>query len=145
MKTFNSLLFIFTLFLIVLYNSSCSNTTEPENNDKNFIAYQKPGCNTHKDVLGKVETSSCFSYSFNDTLAIDFCVSGNCCPDKDRFTTTYKIKSDTIFVYVKDIAENNCRCMCNYTIHLEFYNLEQDKYIFRCNYDNFNYKEVVTK
>lgn len=145
MKTFKSLLFIFTFFLIVLYSLSCSNTTEPENKDKNFIAYQIPKCNRNT-ALGKVSAiDSCFNYSFNDTLSINFCVTGNCCPDKDRFTTTYKIKSDTIFVYVKDIAENDCRCMCNYTIHLEFYNLEQDKYIFCSNYGNINYKESVEK
>jgi hypothetical protein len=145
MKTFKLLLFSFTFFLITLYSFSCSNTTEPENKDKNFISYQIPGCN-HNSALGKVSAiDSCFSYSFNDTLKVNFCVTGNCCPDSDRFTTEYKIKSDTIFVYVTDKAENNCDCMCNYTIHLELYNLEQNRYIFQCNYDNFNYNEIVTK
>ena len=132
--------FIFITIALLLF--SC--TTEPVITNHSFTSYQVPGCNRH--TLSKsTNPDSCFVYSFEDTLKIDFCVTGNCCPDSNRFTTNYKIKSDTIFVKVKDIEEHICRCMCNYTIHLEFNNLEKDKYIFYCDYDNLKYREYVRK
>ncbi len=144
MKAFNFLFSLFIIFIIVLYILSCSETTEPQKADVNFVAYQIPGCN--KNALSKTANpDSCFNYSFDKTLKIDFCVTGNCCPDKNRFASSYKIKSDTIFVTVKDIEENNCRCMCNYTIHLELKNLENDNYVFYCDYNNLTYRELVKK
>ncbi len=144
MKAFNFLSSLFIVFIIVLYILSCSEKKEPQKAEGNFVSYQIPGCNKHTLSI-TADTDSCFSYNFDTTLKIDFCVTGNCCPDKNRFASSYKINSDTIFVTVKDIEENNCLCMCNYTIHLELKNLENDNYAFYCNYNNLKYRELVKK
>lgn len=140
MKVSKYLLFLF----MVLLQYSC--TTEPSENQKNFTSYQIPGCNNQNFGLSKAANNdSCFVYNFNDTLKIDFCVMGNCCPDSERFATTYEIKLDTIFVSVSDIAPDECDCICNYTIHLEFTDLQREKYLFYCDYENFEYREYVSK
>ena len=144
MKTFNFLFSVFIIFIIVLYILSCSETTVPQKADVNFVAYQIPGCN--KNALSKTANpDSCFNYSFDKTLKIDFCVTGNCCPDSNRFISSYKLKSDTIFVTVKDTAANNCDCFCNYKFKLEFKNLKKDSYIFYCDYNNLKYRELIKK
>jgi hypothetical protein len=122
------LLFSFSLVIFSFYSCSENNVTETENTQITF---------------------SCFAYSFNDALKIDFCVVGNCCPDSQRFISDYNISSDTIFVSVADTAANLCYCICNYTIHVELLGLTKDKYLFVCDYPsdyaNLNYLERVSK
>lgn len=131
--------------LLFVFSCTKNASTEPNEENVEFTAYQIAGCNN--GGLSKVNTSdSCFAYSFDDKLKIDFCVTGNCCPDSQRYATDYKIISDTIFVIVADTAANLCRCICNYSIHLELSGLSKDKYIFYCNFDDrIKYKEVVNK
>ena len=138
-----------TIFFIFLTSCfvSCSEDSpiKTTNEDIVFTANQIPGCNG-SFTLDKVSVSgSCFSYTFDDTLKIDFCVPGNCCPDSDRFVTNYDIKSDTLFVTVADTAENLCYCICNYVIHIEVTGLPNERYVFRCDYENLEYNEVVSK
>ena len=127
------------LFIII----SCS--SEPIIRETEFTSYQVPGCFHNAGLQKSLASDSCFGYSFNDTLKIEFCVKGNCCPEMNRFTTSYKIKSDTIFVSVADTAAQLCYCICNYKIHIELSNFENNKYLFYCNYDNFKYREFVQK
>ncbi|KAB2844520.1 MAG: hypothetical protein F9K45_04845 [Melioribacteraceae bacterium] len=113
--------------------------------DVKFNSYQISGCN-HNLFGKKSAVDSCFVYSFDDKLEIDFCVSGNCCPDSNRFVTNIKLSSDTLFVSVIDTAENLCRCICNYIIHAEISGLQKENYIFYCNYDNqIIYSEQIRK
>ena len=84
-------LVLFSVFVV----NSCSDEgpTNTQETQVEFSSYQIPGCN-YPSPLGKISLQdSCFSYSFNDTLKIDFCVLGNCCPDSNRFVTDYKIYS----------------------------------------------------
>ncbi len=75
---------------------------------------------------------SLFSYSFTDSLVLDFSVTTNCCPDSNRFTISQVTGTDTIVVTVTDTAENGCHCVCPYMIHARFDNLPHDRYIVRC-------------
>jgi len=137
------MLIIFVLFYV--FSCTTDNSTEPEDKTITFNSYQVGGCNG--SPLAKIAINdSCFSYSFNDTLKVDFCVTANCCPDSQRFATDYDIKSDTIFVTVADTAARLCHCVCNYTIHLDIVGLSENQYVFHCNYyDEIVYNENVNK
>lgn len=143
LKVSSFMLVVFVLFYV--FSCTTDNSIEPEDETTTFNAYQVGGCNG--SPLAKIaENDSCFSYSFNDTLKIDFCVRANCCPDSQRFVADYNIKSDTIFVSVADTAARLCRCVCNYTIHLDLNGLSGNQYIFHCNYDEkIVYNESIIK
>jgi len=133
------------LLLLYLFSCTTDNSTNPEDGTITFSAYQVGGCNS--TPLAKIAVNdSCFSYSFNDTLKVNFCVTANCCPDSQRFVAEYHIKSDTIFIEVADTAARLCRCVCNYTVHLDLVGLSNNQYFFNCNYDNrVVYNEIVNK
>ena len=112
--------FVFIISGILIFNS-CGEETSPE---IKTMLYQIPGCKGNslsKSMNAQID--SCFHYSFTETLEIEFCVSGNCCPDENRFVTTSKILNDSITIAITDTAENLCRCICNYIIHGEFESL----------------------
>lgn len=149
MKRYTNFFFAFSLLLFIL---SCSDESviEITEGEVFFTSMQVGGCNS---TLGLAKTSpfdSCFTYSFDETLKIDFCVFGNCCPDSQRFATNYTLSADTIFVEVIDTAVNGCKCICNYTIHVELSGLQKDSYLFYCNYPiadstRLKYREFVHK
>lgn len=143
LKIISLMLIIFVLFYV--FSCTTDNSTEPEDDTITFNSYQVGGCNGSS--LSKIaENDSCFLYSFDDTLKVDFCVIANCCPDSQRFVADYNIKSDTIFVSVADTAAKLCRCVCNYTIHLDFNGLSEKQYVFYCNYyDQIVYNENIVK
>ncbi len=121
--------FVFIISGILIFNS-CGEETSPE---IQTVLYQIPGCKGNS--LSKsfnAQIDSCFHYSFKEKLEIEFCVSGNCCPDENRFVTTSKILNDSITIAIKDTAENLCRCICNYIIHGEFESLPLDQYKVKC-------------
>ena len=126
------LVVILVTFLLNLF--ACSGTvTDIEN--ENSIFYQIPGC--QNNVLAKSAIDdSCFNYTFNQILIVDFCVSANCCPDSNRFDLSDKISNDTIFVAVTDTAAQLCHCICDYKIHFEKYNLPLNSYLFYCSYND---------
>lgn len=135
--------FLFVLFFLAI--TSCSDNSADTLGEVTFEAYQVGGC-CGNSLAKAAYLDSCFSYSFDDILEIDFCLSGNCCPDSNRFITDYTISSDTIYIIATDIEENLCKCICPYQIHLEFTNLEYDKYVFRCDYyDSFSYREEINR
>ena len=131
----------------ILFLISCSKSSLTDNEEKvDFKSYQVAGCNNSVSLEKIAFADSCFDYSFNDTLKIDFCVLGNCCPDSNRFAVDYNLHSDSISVSVVDTAANLCKCLCNYKIHLELTGLSKDKYLFSCNYDSImNYHELLEK
>ncbi len=145
--------FVSSLLMLIL---ACSedNVTKSTESELSFSYKQITGCNESTNQLAKSSyQDSCFTYSFNDKLKIDFCVYGNCCPDSQRFVVDYSIESDTIFVEVADTAENLCYCICSYAIHIEITGLERNRYLFYCNfpsedsahYGNLYYREYVYK
>lgn len=140
---------IYSSFMI--YSLCCSENNQIANSEKDivFSAYQIPGCQDQYTLTKKSEDST-FSYSFNDTLKVEFRVSGNCCPDSNRFIATNSIKNDTIYVTVNDTSINGCYCNCYYTMHMEITGLVKDKYFFYCDYpgmypymDSVKYRETL--
>ena len=96
--------------------------------------YQVPGC-AGPDLTKSSFPDSCFSYTFDTNLTVEFCVTANCCPDSNRFRLAYELRSDTIAVAVQDTAPDLCYCICPYTIHMELIDLSLDHYVFICDYD----------
>ncbi len=141
-EKFGSILLVFLLFV---YSCTTDNSTAPNEAGITIKAYQVGGCNG-TPLAQAAYHDSCFAYTFGDTLQIDFCVFGNCCPDSARFVTNYKIKSDTIYVTVTDTAAKLCYCVCDYTIHLELSGLSGDSYVFYCDYDSvLAYREKIER
>jgi hypothetical protein len=104
--------------------------------------YQVAGCN--KQLLKKSLTQeTCFDYDFSKNLIVDFCVSGNCCPDKDRYKLASTVFQDTINITVRDTAKNLCKCNCNYVIHAEFTNLSRDSFIVKCVQEGDTFKNIL--
>lgn len=137
----------FSTIALTILSISCSENSLSDNNEEiNFNAHQIAGCN-NSNSLEKINFyNSCFNYTFDESLKIDFCVYGNCCPDSNRFIIEQNIKSDTIYVTVSDTAANLCNCLCNYKIHLELTGLQNDQYIFYCNFDSILvYTENISK
>ncbi|MGK9368578.1 hypothetical protein ACSSWA_06735 [Melioribacter sp. Ez-97] len=120
------------LIAIIILCCGCEETNfEPET--YNFRFEQLPGCQTLVyNNLEKAGADSCFNYSFFEKLVVEFCVSGNCCPDSNHFAVESKALGDTITISVRDTAANLCRCNCNYIILTEFQNLTGDNYFVKC-------------
>lgn len=133
------------ILLVFVYLTSCGQSTSVEKESPNFKAHQIPGC-TNDLPKNSLFFNSCFTYSFMDTLKVDLCLSSNCCPDSGRFEYSYSLSHDTIKVTVVDIAEHLCRCICNYIVHTETSNLEENEYVFECiYYDSVYYRQVVAR
>lgn len=138
------IIFIFG-FLIL---NSCGEELSP---DTKTILYQKGGCQSstlREEKLSKRD--SCFSYSFTDKLTIEFCVSGNCCPEENRFLLAHRLVKDSIIIAVKDTAENLCRCVCGYTIAAEFESPALNRYYVKCiltgeQEQDLLYSEIVSR
>jgi len=139
-------IFFFTIILAILFVSCSENNLIDNKTDIEFKSYQIGGCNNSASLEKIAFSDSCFDYTFNDTLKINFCVYGNCCPDSNRFSVEQIIKSDTIYVTVTDTAANLCKCICNYKIHFELTGLQKDQYVFYCNFNNIiTYSEILEK
>ena len=139
------LILIILLFLFI----SCQKSIDPfENGSESYDlnAYQIPGCAGPASFFRNDSTENgCFSYSFEDTLKMELCVSANCCPDSHRFTYHSKIKSNIISFTVVDTAANLCRCICDYRIHADYIGLTGNTYQFNCIYnDTLIYSEVLS-
>jgi len=139
------------LFLFAIITFSCSVDTLKSKSDAQNIdlnSYQIAGC-TGSGLLKVVSEDSCFTYLFQDTLELEFCVVGNCCPDSLRFISTINVNFDTIFASVVDTAANLCDCVCIYKVHLEISGLSEERYLFYCDfpiyYDTLEYREYVYK
>jgi len=103
-----------------------------------------PGCKSNQLLKsGDTFGDSYFTYSFTDKLIVDFCVSGNCCPDENRFRTSSNILGDSIIVTVADTAQNLCKYICNYIIHGEFEQLPKDRYFIKCILADEENKQII--
>ena len=121
------------LLLSALLLATCTDKSSgPGNPEPSASVRQINGCFQMPSLAGFVYTDSCFTYQFGDTLAIEFCLTGNCCPDSDRFSLVYEMKSDTIIMAATDTAQHLCRCICNYRIRAVFANLPLNSYVFVC-------------
>jgi len=152
MKNYFSLLLLFLAALIYTFSCSENNSTGTHENRVKVISKQIPGCLGGLHLSKSANSDSCFSYSFDDTLKIEFCVFGNCCPDSQRFASEIHIKSDTIFATVVDTAGDLCYCICNYKIHLEISGLSGNQYLFYCDYPepsgaqkSIKYRELIKR
>jgi hypothetical protein len=120
------------VILMVLFCFSCKEkSANPENRGPVSSSFQSSKC--MGSALSKRSSSdSVFTYTFADALIVDFSVTGNCCPDSDRYSVSSLAGSDTIVIAAIDTAEHLCRCLCRYMIHSEFLNLPNDHYIVKC-------------
>ncbi len=121
-----------TLGLLVLCLGSCneSSSSGPANSIPSFTFHSSHCVGS---ALAKAEIpDSTFVYSFSDTLAVDFSVSGNCCPDSGRFEVSHAVGVDTLVISVVDTADYGCRCLCTYFLHAEIVNLPNNHYVVRC-------------
>jgi len=117
--------------ICILCFSCKEKSANPENQGPVSVSFESSKC--MGSVLGKTSASdSVFTYTFTDMLIIDFSVTGNCCPDSNRFSVSSIAGTDTILIAVIDTAQNLCRCLCRYMIHSEFANLPNDHYVVRC-------------
>lgn len=118
-----------------LFQSCFDNVTDTQHhqNEKKAELYQIPGCAGHKPALAELTAAdSCFSYEFETSLIVEFCITANCCPDSNRFELSFEVVDDTITVVIADTAANLCRCVCTYHIHAEFTNLPLNRYHITC-------------
>ena len=123
---------------LALLPLACVESTNP--GTANFLAYQVPRCGSG---LGKVSADSCFSYRFGDVLIADFCASGNCCPDSNRFLIEAEVAHDTVFVTIADTARHLCRCTCSYLLHVELADLHLPSYVFVCQRQDYSSRYIL--
>lgn len=112
--------------LALLSVFACEETTQTS--PPGVISIQVPGC----QQMRTPGLDSCFSYVFHDALTVDFCATGNCCPDSERFAFTSAFLHDTIVVTIGDTAAQLCRCTCTYALRVTFSDLPGDEYLFLC-------------
>lgn len=118
--------------LLALAGLSCTNNSSgPGVAQINANLRQVSGCISKVSSSSQAGDSS-FAYEFGDTLYVSFMLSGNCCPDSNRFSLSYEVRSDTLYVAATDTAARMCYCICNYVLRAEFANLPFDRYTFIC-------------
>jgi hypothetical protein len=132
--------FIVISFFILLIGYSC--TDDFLTSEYNAVLEQIAGCQNNK-LNKSVSGDSCFFYTFRTDLELQFCVSGNCCPDSNRYTLSSKILRDTIEIAIKDTARNLCRCICKYFINARFKDLVGERFIIKCVQEESIYKKVL--
>jgi hypothetical protein len=121
---------------------SCSHqSTNPGNQQAQGVIYQIRGCQSAFSKAAAA-SDSCFSYQFEKTLRLEFCLTGNCCPDSNRFRLSGKIRNDTIFVVAADTAAQRCRCVCTYKIRAEFNEVPLNHYVFYCTREDYSSRLV---
>ncbi len=117
------------LLSILVLNSCLQNSLTPEFSSSLKQVGKCAGNPLYKSLAS---TDSLFQYTFNKDLIIDFYVTGNCCPDSNRFECSSFHKEDSLIVYIKDIEENLCKCICKYKIHGEYKNITKDFITVKC-------------
>lgn len=126
-------IFFYLIGMLTILLYSCERSTTPDEllPKPETALYQVGGCGG-SPLRKAALVDSCFDYTFNEKLSIDFCVSGNCCPDSNRFVIQSGIIGDQITIAVTDTAENLCRCICPYQLHAEFSHLPESSYRVIC-------------
>lgn len=135
----NKLVFILFLLIFVI---GCREKISDANPSVSIKQIGK--CNYNK--LSKTSSDSlCFDYKFKNSLIIDFCVKGNCCPDSNRFVFESNIVEDQVLITVTDVAPNLCKCICTYTIHGEIAGLTNSSYFVTCILKNDDVTQTIHK
>ncbi|MCK5739807.1 hypothetical protein KAH55_11520 [bacterium] len=140
---------LFCLLLAVGLFMSCSETGtttyQGAGAPKLTLQRQIPGC--QGNALGKKTADNCFDYTFSDdSLKLEFCVTGNCCPDSNRFVLDSEFNGANLFVTVTDTAANLCRCICNYKVQAEYSHVTQSQYTVTCLLgDSILYRELIVR
>ena len=120
--------------LVALLVVSCNQKSTESLIDSNpSFAFRPSKCAGPVLLKGSGNDSS-FTYTFADTLSMDFSVSANCCSDSDRFDVANTVGSDTLSITIIDTAAYGCRCNCLYFIHAELAYLPEDHYVVRCRF-----------
>lgn len=127
----NSILHFIRAALVVMVLCGCEHVVNSTRTQPHGTLQQLSGCRSG-EWRAATSDDSCFAYQFAETLRVDFCLSGNCCPDQNRFKLAYEISADTIYVAVADTAAQLCRCVCTYVLRAEFAGLPRDHYVFCC-------------
>jgi hypothetical protein len=123
----------FILFIVCILLSCKGKSTDPEQIITPIFTSESSKCIPVALARGSASSSdSLFSYSFTQSLVVDFSAHGNCCPDSNRFMVGHEIRNDTILIAVSDTARNLCRCICFYMIHVQVTDLPLDRYVIRC-------------
>ena len=152
MKRINKVFFVIIFGTALVLVITCSdNPTKTIEREIELISYQIPGCQDNS--LSKLNSfDSLFTYSFTDTLNINLGVWGNCGPDTNRFSTSYNITNDTIFITVQDTAINMYWCLCDYIVNIKLIGLPNDKYFISCTFPEntddwktIKYREFVVR
>jgi hypothetical protein len=131
--------FLVPVASFALLIEACDRTTAPDST--RVVSYQIPGCTGQGEKRSAGD--SCFSYQFHDALVVDFCASGNCCPDSDRFSIQHTVENNTITVTIADTAAHLCRCNCVYVLHVELHDLHRDSYLLVCRREDYAGHEVL--
>jgi hypothetical protein len=121
----------FVLSTCTLRREGCEESTEPSPPPPpTSSGYQVPGPASQVDK----DVDSCFSYEFPYffPLKVDFCATGNCCPDSNRFSFNFRVTSDSVIVTIADTAAQKCFCTSTYVLHVEFRYLPNETYWFVC-------------
>jgi hypothetical protein len=118
--------------VIVVFFSCPEKVTNPDEHTAPAFSYNVGKCIPMPTI--RAFADSAFSYSFADTLLVDFWVIANCCPDSDRFDVISTVGTDTLFITIVDTAASLCNCTCPYFIHAEFGNLPKAHYVVRCRF-----------
>jgi hypothetical protein len=125
-----------TLGFIVFLCLSCNEkSTSPDSQSAISFSSHYGKCSS-QGLTKSSSLDSIFTYSFLDSLVIDFSVNANCCPDSNRFVVTQSAGTDTLVISVADTAGNLCYCICTYMVHTSFENLPNDHYVVRCRVGN---------
>ena len=122
------------LVILIFFSISCKDQSiQPDQVESPQFTTESSKCISTAFSRGlAVSNDSIFTYSFSQDLIIDFSVRGNCCPDSNRFTLGHEIRNDTIFIAVSYTAQNLCRCICVYMIHVKLADLPLNHYVVRC-------------
>lgn len=125
----NSTRFIIIMLCLVFSFSCKDKSTGP--NTGAHVLFSGYSSKCLSDGLTKVASIDSLSYSFVDSLVIDYFIGANCCPDSNRFVLGYGINQDTIAIQIADTAQSVCKCVCFYDTHFAFSNLSSDHYFLR--------------
>lgn len=127
--------------LCLVFSFSCKDNSTGPNTGANVL-FSGYSSKCLSNGLSKVASSDSLSYSFVDSLVINYLIEANCCPDSDRFVLGYSINQDTLAIQIADTDQSTCKCVCSYNTHFVFLNLTGDHYYLNLIYSWRDYLQV---
>ena len=119
------------LFSLIIPQSCKDKSINPESILEPTFTSQVSGC-VLRGLAKGTDLDSMFTYTFDQSLSIDFSMWANCCTDSESFIVHSAIHTDTILITVVDSSQNFCDCICPYIVHVEAKDVPLDRYIVRC-------------